>query len=633
MRATITILLVMLLLNGCMTISQPSQVEEEPTVLNDPQNTDVPLKTTGTIPNVRINQVGYLPDTAKLATVVTPSTTPLTWELRDSAGTIIANGVTTVLGDDTTSGDHVHIADFSSFQQSGTDFTLKVGDDVSHPFAISPDIYRQLKYDALAYFYHNRSGIPIEMPYAGGEQWIRPAGHVGVAPNKGDTSVPCAPNPDCTYALDVSGGWYDAGDHGKYVVNGGISVWTLLNQYERATYSGSAAAFADGTMNIPENHNGVPDLLDEVRWEMDFLLKMQVPEDQPLASMAHHKMHDAAWTGLPMRPERDPQQRILRPPSTAATLNLAAVAAQSARVWKEIDPDYSERCLRAAERAWQAALAHPTIYAPPSDSTGGGSYSDQELGDEFYWAAAELYVTTHADEYKQFVQQSPYYLHVPTTFGQNSVPAMTWGTTQALGTITLAIVRDDAHREESEAARQSIIKAADMFVQTLNQQGYRLPYAPGPDGKYPWGSNSFVLNNMIILALAYDFTHDAAYLNAVVNGMDYILGRNALDKSYVSGYGANPLQNPHHRFWAHQLDLSFQPVPPGTLSGGPNSSLQDPYAQSVVPAGCPAQKCYVDHTDSYATNEVAINWNAPLAWVTAFLDEYAHPAAQDSLAD
>ncbi len=107
-----------------------------------------------------------------------------------------------------------------------------------------------------------------------------------------------------------------------------------------------------------------------------------------------------------------------------------------------------------------------------------------------------------------------------------------------------------------------------MFVQTLNQQGYRLPSAPGPDGKYPWGSNSFVLNNMIILALAYDFTHDAAYLNAVVNGMDYILGCNALDTSYVSGYGANPLQYPHHRFWAHQLDPSFPLVPPAHCRAG-----------------------------------------------------------------
>ena len=106
---------------------------------------------------------------------------------------------------------------------------MKVGNDVSHPFDIGPDIYQKLKYDALAYFYQTRSGIEIKMPYAGDSKWARPAGHVGVQPNHGDKDVPCAPGRGCDYTLDVTGGWYDAGDHGKYVVNGGISVWTLLN--------------------------------------------------------------------------------------------------------------------------------------------------------------------------------------------------------------------------------------------------------------------------------------------------------------------------------------------------------------------------------------------------------------------
>jgi len=201
---------------------------------------------------------------------------------------------------------------------------------------------------------------------------------------------------------------------------------------------------------------------------------------------------------------------------------------------------------------------------------------------------------------------------------------MTWGITQALGTITLATVPNQLPKQEVAAARQSIIDAANTFVATLNEQGYRVPFAPGADGKCPWGSNSFVLNNMIIIALAYDFTRDATYFDAVVEGMDYLLGRNALDQSYVSGYGARPLKNPHHRFWAHQLDPQYPAVPAGVVSGGPNSSLQDPYAQSIGLAGCAPQKCYVDHIESWSTNEITINWNAPFAWVLAFLDEHAH---------
>ncbi len=572
------------------------------------------------LPNVRVNQVGYLPNRTKRATIVNSSTDPLSWQVRDSAGRVVATGITTVFGHDAASGDHVHTADFSSLTTPGASYQLAVGNDVSHTFAISTDIYRRLKYDALAYFYHNRSGIPIEAEYVGALH-ARPAGHLGITPNRGDTRVPCAPDTGCTYVLDVSGGWYDAGDHGKYVVNGGISVWTLMHQYERAKYLGDTAALADGTMNIPERGNGVPDILDEARWEMDFLLKMQVPDGERLAGMVHHKVHDESWTALPMRPSDDPKPRILRPPSTAATLNLAAAAAQCSRVWEEFDDVYAARCLRAAERAWEAACTHPIAFAPRNDSTGGGPYSDSHLDDEFYWAAAELYVTTSSSTYLQFLQQSPYYCTVPTTFSEHSAPAMTWAVTQALGTLTLATVPSQLPQQEVVAARQSIVEAADTFVTTLYRQGYHVPFAPGSDGKYPWGSNSFILNNMIVLASAYDWTRDAMYLDAVVEGMDYLLGRNALDQSYVSGYGARPLMNPHHRYWAHQLDPQYPPVPAGVVSGGPNSSLQDPYAQSVGLQGCAPQKCFVDHISSWSTNEITINWNAPFAWVTAFLDE------------
>jgi endoglucanase len=125
---------------------------------------------------------------------------------------------------------------------------------------------------------------------------------------------------------------------------------------------------------------------------------------------------------------------------------------------------------------------------------------------------------------------------------------------------------------------------------------------------------------MVILALAYDFTCERKYLSAVSEGMDYILGRNPNVKSYVAGYGERPLLNPHHRFWARQADPAFPPPAPGALSGGPNMRLEDPFAAAYFAGGCAPQKCYVDDIASFSTNEVAINWNAPLAWVAAFLD-------------
>jgi endoglucanase len=565
---------------------------------------------------IRVNQVGYLPNLNKLATVVSTSTSPLTWQLKNSGGTVVASGSTTVFGNDAASGEQVHIADFSSFTTQGTGYTLVVGSTVSNPFDIGPAIYHTLKYDALAYYYQTRSGIAITMPYAVRTDLTRPAGHIGVAPNQGDTNVPCASDAGCSYSLNVSGGWYDAGDQGKYVVNGGISVWTLMDEYERTKFLGTSSAdFANGKMNIPENGNGVPDILDEARWEMEFLLKMQVPTGQPHAGMAHHKMHDANWTGIPQRPEQDSQPRVLRPVSTAATLNLAATAAQCARIWASIDATFSNKCLTAAQTAWTAAQANPSIIASGSDGTGGGAYGDNTINDEFYWAAAELYVTTGSSTYLNFLTSSPLYKVIIS-----NPSSMNWGSTQVLGDISLAVVPNSLAAAEVTSIRNNIVAAANAYVNTSNSQGYRVPFAGGTGGAYYWGDNSDVANNGVIMALAYDFTGGTQYLNGANEAMNYLLGRNAMSKSYVSGYGENPLLNPHHRFWAKQADASFPSPPAGVMAGGPDSGLDDPYAQANL-GGCKPQKCYVDNYQSYSTNEEAINWNAPLAWLAAYLDE------------
>ncbi|HVV17647.1 MAG TPA: glycoside hydrolase family 9 protein [Polyangia bacterium] len=594
--------------------------------LDDPQFVKAKAVQEAPIPNVLVNQTGYLPALPKLAVVKTTQATPVKWELRKRGGAVVASGEAKPAGKDAASGDDVQIIDFSTFKTRGKDYTLAVGADVSHPFDIGADVYKKLKYDALAYFYQTRSGIEIKMPFAGGKQWTRPAGHVGVAPNQGDKSVACLPGSGCDYKLDVAGGWYDAGDQGKYVVNGGIAAWTLMNQYERAAARGTAGEFADGKMNIPEHKNRQPDLLDEARWEVEFLLKMQVPDGQPKAGMVHHKVHDKEWTALATRPDQDPQPRYLWPPSTAATLNLAAVAAQCARIWEKLDKAFSAKCLAAAEKAWNAAAANPAVYAGTS-AVGGGPYDDTNVSDEFYWAAAELFITTKKDAYKASLEKSPHFKKVPVAMPGDGLPeAFDWGNVAALGTLSLAMVPNLLSPQEIDDCKVAVEGAADAFLALVDQQGYRLPFKPGAKG-YPWGSNSSVLNNAIVLALASDFSGDSRYVAAAAEAMNYLLGRNPLDKSYVTGYGERPLQNPHHRFWAHQANATFPSPPPGVLSGGPNSGLQDPYVQAAGLAGCAPQKCYVDNIEAWSANEEAINWNAPLAWVAAFLDEKAEVKA------
>jgi len=598
--------------------AEPFVICIDDVILSDPQFTPQAKQRAAALPKVAVNQVGYFPYAAKLAAYATPGGTPVKWELLDGSGQVVASGDTFPFGQDPAAGENVHVIDFSSVTKAGKGYSLRVGSDTSYPFDIDTGLYSTLKYDALHYFYHNRSGIEIKLPYAGEQKWERPAGHL-----TSDKAVACAPDAPCDYKLDVTGGWYDAGDHGKYVVNGGISAWTLVNLYERTKYKGSSIGdFADGKLNIPENRNRVPDLLDEVRWQLEWMMKMQVPDGKPKAGMAHHKIHDSNWTALGIAPHEAEKkmQRFLRPPSTAATLNLAATSAMCGRVFKGVDDGLASRCLVAAEKAWNAAKANPAIFAVAADTNGGGPYDDADVSDDFYWAAAELWITTQKDEYRNYVVSSPHHGKFTMDAG-GATSSMTWGQTAALGKMSMAIVPRGADTQTMNQMQLQISDAADAYLKMISETGYSVPFKGEPSGKYPWGSNSFVINNMIVLAVAGDLTNQRKYFDGVMNGMGYLLGRNPLAQSYVSGYGSNPLRHPHHRFWANQVDKRFPEAPPGCLSGGPNSGLQDPYVQAAGLKGCMPQKCFIDHIEAWSANEITINWNSPLAWVTAYLDE------------
>ncbi|MEU5884395.1 glycoside hydrolase family 9 protein [Spirillospora sp. NPDC047279] len=556
---------------------------------------DVYVPDTG--PRVRVNQVAYLPKGPKNATLVTESAEPAAWTLR-RGDAVVLEGTTTPRGTDASSGQNVHSIDFGSYTTAGTGFTLTADGETSRPFDISPSAYAGLKADALKFFYPQRSGVAIDDGLRPG--YGRPAGHVGTAPNQGDTDVPCQPGV-CDYRLDVSGGWYDAGDHGKYVVNGGISVAQLMSVFERTKNAPTAGPIP--ALDIPESGDTVPDVLNEARWEQAFLLKMQRPD-----GMVHHKIHDENWTGLPLLPHLDPQKRELHPVSTAATLNLAATAAQAARVFAPYDAGFAAGNLAAARRAWSAAKANPAVHASPDDGIGGGTYSDDNVADEFYWAAAELYIATGEKEFRDYVLASP--SHTADVFADRG---FNWGSVAALGRLDLATVPNDLPGRD--AVRRSVLAAGDKYLAIAAGFAYGSPYDPGT---YEWGSNSQVLNNMVVLGAAYDISGAAKYRDGAVQGFDYLFGRNALNISYVTGYGEVNARNQHSRWYARQLDPALPNPPAGTVAGGPNSAIQDPVAQAKL-QGCKPQFCYIDDIGSWATNELTINWNAPLAWASAFV--------------
>lgn len=595
---------------------------------------------------VQINQLGYLPGQAKRAVYVLPEgagNTPREWSLSLN-GSPVANGQTIPVGEDDASGNSIQWIDFDEVTTEGAGYVLTVDEDgqpiSSASFAIAGDLYTQLKKDALAYFYMNRASSEVEADVVG-EDLARAAGHpdLGVETYACNSALREQPHLDPAFfdadnclELDVAKGWYDAGDYGKYVVNGGIAVWTMMNQYERARHLGANEAdFADGSLALPdtETSNGIPDILDEARWQLEWILAMQVPTGQPYAGMVHHKMHGDSWPLLPSYPAEDESTRYIWPPSTAATLNLAAVGAQCYRVFTGLDDDFAAQCLSRAQTAYEAAKSNNFLRSPYTVQAedGGGAYEDNVLdpsvsdesfvADEYYWAATELYLATGNSEYADDMATYAGHLAIP-----DSLSAFEWSMTAGLGTTSLAVAGEawEANGTWVDMARDNIIGAASDYA-VATQESYGLPFDAT---QTYWGSNSSVVNNMILLGLARDFSGCAAdYGDALQSAASYLLGRNPMDTSYITGTSAKAAEAPHHRVWAQAKVASFPAAPPGVLLGGPNMSVDnwERHALALIPNDCAPLTCYVDHIEAYAQNEVTVNWNAPLAWVLAYLDE------------
>ena len=564
---------------------------------------------------VHVNQVGYLTGGPKWATLVCAEDEPQPWQLRDATGQVAAEGETRPRAVDVTAGSPVHTIDFTELRRPLARARLVVDGATSPAFAIGGDLYDRLAHDALTVLTLQRSGVAIG-PDVAGVQYARPAGHVDLHPNLGDGEVRPVPRGAAftnhgadlyagwtgDYVVDGRGGWYDAGDHGKYVVNGGIAVAQLLGLVERALRTGAPTGAGSPAGRA----------LDEARWELDWMVRMQVPPGQRLAGMVHHKLHDEHWTPLPTPPAHDPQRRFVHRPSTAATLNLAAVAAQAARVLSEAEPGTAAQLLDIARTAYLAARSTPVLLAPDTNVVadfGGGPYNDTDVDDEFYWAAAELYLTTHEPGYLDDLRDNPYHLgggkpaFVPQGFDWRDVAA--WARLQ------LAAV--DSPLPEREEVRLSLVGAAEHLL--AHDAPFGQLYHP-PDARYAWGSNGMVANCAAIVAAAYDVTGDLRHRDGALAGIDYLLGRNALGLSYVTGHGTVYAHHQHSRWYARSLDPSLPGPPPGTLAGGPNSDVPDPVSASL--AGRPAQRCYVDDVQAFGVNEMAVNWNSALAWLAAF---------------
>ena len=548
---------------------------------------------------MRVNQLGYLPDGPKRAVWVTDAEAPARFRVLDRDGRAVAGGATApwAVRPEPTSGLRVHGLDFSGVRAQGEGFVVEAGGARSHPFAIAPDLYAPLRDDALRFFYLQRSGVAIDDARAPG--YGRPAGHVGdacVGAWSGPDAQRLYPGWSCPGRFDASGGWYDAGDHGKYVTSGAMPVWQLLATIELLRRRGDDAAGAEAL------------LAEECRWQLNWLLRMQVPPGLMHAGLAFHRLHGTEWAPLPCRPHEDPTTRVLHRPSTAAALHLAAATAHGARVFAG-DVAYARRLLAAATTAYRAARAEPELRAPDDHGAfGGGPYAHDDLTGDWAWASAELWLATRDPAYAAMAAPTADAAAVPPD--GFDCDRMT-----AAGALDLAL--HGAPPGAHDAVVATVIAAADRLVEVQAGQPWGQPYAP-PDG-WDWGSNGRMLSNLVVLAVAHELSGRAEHRAAAARGMDYLLGCNALGQSYVTGYGTDDTRHQRTRHFAHDLDPAFPPPPAGAVAGGPTSKEHPGFPTDPRLRGLPPQQRYLDEPTSETTNDVCIRWNAPLVYMAAFL--------------
>ncbi len=541
---------------------------------------------------VHINQIGFLPGATKQA-VIGAGAGESAQLIDPATGIVVWEGPLSLPQRWSASGTRVGMVDFSEFRDPGQyHLHLEGGEPV--PVTIGNNAFSALADAALKAFYYNRSGTALEEAHAG--VWSRAAGHADthVLVHRSAVSADRAAGT----VLAAPYGWYDAGDYNKYVVNSGISTYTLLAAYEHFT-----TFYRQQRLNIPESNNRLPDVLDEAYWNLRWMLAMQDSGDGGV----YHKLTTLNFEGAVMPAEATAQRYVVQK-TTAATLNFAAVMAVAARVYEEYEdelPGFAARCRDAAAAAYAWAQRNPgDTYEQPADVL-TGEYGDKDLADEFFWAAAELYLGGADD------------IDLDSTIGlrEERLTTPSWNSVSALGYVSLHAHRDRLQPSVRKYVEREFRRYAEELVAARRESPYGVAYGAVAED-FHWGGNGTALNQSMLLIQAYRESGRQSYLDAAVANLDYVLGRNPTGYSFVTGFGRKTPRHIHHR--VSQSDGIDAPVP-GLLAGGANTNGQD---GCRYPSSFPARS-YLDDWCSYTTNEIAINWNAPLVYVAGALQAIA----------
>jgi endoglucanase len=365
-------------------------------------------------------------------------------------------------------------------------------------------------------------------------------------------------------------------------------------------------------LNIPSN--AMPDILTEIKYELDWLLTMQ-REDGAVYHLITTKIFPPAGT----MPEKEKAKRYIVPLSTAATGDFAAVMAIGSRVYAKYDPAYSKKLLQAAISAWNFLDTHKTSlpkggYKDPAGIKGTGAYDDDDDRDERFWAAGELLTATGDGRYNDYIKKIVVYWQPSVVY------PFSWKDVHVLG--VFSYLQCDPKLVDADIRNKmlgDLLSYASRLVTAVQQNGFLV--ALGPNDYY-WGSNGVALCNGITLLMANRIKPNQQYFNTALDQLHYVLGRNALNRSFVTGFGSNPPRHPLHT--PSMGDKVSAPVP-GLLVGGPNDRGDDKYlAWQKRKFNLPSAKCYLDDDKSYSSNEVSIYWNALLVFVSGYVS-YCQP--------
>jgi endoglucanase len=335
---------------------------------------------------------------------------------------------------------------------------------------------------------------------------------------------------------------------------------------------------------------------------------MQDPNDGGV----YHKLTTLQFSGQVM-PSSDKATRYVFKKGTAAALDFAAVTAQASRVLRKFElqlPGLADSCLKASRKAWTWARQNPdqSFVNPPDVNT--GQYGDSKFTDEFYWAGTELYLAAREDSF---------YTIAKDVYGKSAFDLPGWPEVAMLGNYSLLQHRDQLSGVvKIDSIITSIDTLANRYAKRYQTNPYRVSMVKN---EFYWGSNSVAANQGMVLLIASMATGKTLYKDAAIGMLDYLLGKNPTGYCFVTGSGNKQVMNIHHR--PSSADGIPEPVP-GFLCGGPNAQQNefpscadyDECPEYPFPKGTKVAMSYTDQKESYASNEIAINWNAPLVFLS-----------------